>query len=79
MHDVTHLLWRLRNNATAKDLCRLAADEIERMWKINAELVNDFNTLLVTGARQDDEIKRLKDELEDEKERTWEASMGEDL
>jgi len=29
--DNSHLLWRLRNNDTAKDLCRLAADEIERL------------------------------------------------
>lgn len=26
-----HLLWRLRNNDTAKHLCGLAADEIERL------------------------------------------------
>lgn len=26
-----HLIWRLRNNHTAKHLCGLAADEIERL------------------------------------------------
>lgn len=26
-----HLIWRLRNNDTARDLCRIAADEIERL------------------------------------------------
>lgn len=26
-----HLIWRLRNNDTAKHLCGLAADEIERL------------------------------------------------
>jgi len=28
-----HLLWRLRNNDTAKHLCGLAADEIERLQR----------------------------------------------
>ena len=39
-----HLIWRLRNNDTAKHLCSLAADEIERLRAVVADraaVVND--------------------------------------
>ena len=31
LEPADHLLWRLRHNDTAKHLCNLAADEIERL------------------------------------------------
>jgi hypothetical protein len=35
-----HLIWRLRHNETAKHLCGVAADEIERLRASQAELVD---------------------------------------
>lgn len=34
-----HLIWRLRHNETAKHLCGLAADEIERLRASRAKVV----------------------------------------
>lgn len=38
-----------------------SAVEVERLTKINKELVRDFNTLLIAGARQDDRIRKLEE------------------
>lgn len=40
--QVSHLLWRLRNNDTAKHLCGLAATEIEALQKEVADLKHDL-------------------------------------
>lgn len=40
-----HLVWRLRNNDTAKHLCGLAADEIERLRSAVDRACNEIETM----------------------------------
>jgi hypothetical protein len=40
-----HLIWRLRHNETAKHLCGLAADEIERLRASRAKVVESLHGL----------------------------------
>ena len=39
-----HLIWRLRHNDTAKHLCGLAADEIERLRQALSQCCAPFDT-----------------------------------
>lgn len=40
MTDLTHLVWRLRHNATARSLCGEAADVIESLEEALRALLN---------------------------------------
>lgn len=59
MTDNKHLLWRLRNNHTAKHLCDLAADAIEELEK-QLKWYQDLNEREWFGTPIVDEPPKMK-------------------
>lgn len=57
---------------------RTDEDELERLRGINAELVETANHWLLLTARQEDEIKRLRDEIDRLQADlwTWQSEWG---
>lgn len=58
----------MNHDVTAREQCQpefdRLNDEIERLRRINSELVDTHNKMVIHDSRQDDEIKRLRAEIE---------------